>query len=343
MNVRKVQLTGKMTFIVSLPKKWTNKVNLKRGDPLTITELNDGSLKITPPNTISEMSRTRSSSINISDGMKNETLSRKLISNYLTGYDFIRVIAGKTGLIKAEHRNIIRETANELIGMDIIEQAAGEISIQCLLDYTKLPISQVMEKMRNIAVSMQQDAINALITGNLDLANDVIVRDREMDRLYLLAVKQLKDMVRREETAKLMGLSPRSCLGYRVVIKCIERIADHAQKIAENTTKLHELDLSLSLEKHFLEMSNKACELYTQAIEALLSIDGGKAEEAIQLIKLVEDAESRLIQELLNAPFESHEHLSLLRTNIDSLRRTADYGTDISEIVLNLATGEPEY
>jgi len=225
--------------------------------------------------------------------------------------------------------------------MDIIEQTAKEIRVQCLLDYTKLPISQLLEKMRNIAVSMQEDAITALLTENMDLAKDVTVRDLEVDRLYLLAVKQLKDMIRREEIAMMMGVSPRSCLGYRVIIKCVERIADHAQKIAENVIVLGNINLPTSIKGGFLEMDKKAREVYTQAIEALLSINEVKADGAIQLIQSVENAEKKLIQGLLNHSFGSYEVLSLMRTNIDSLRRIADYGTDIAEIVLNLAAGEP--
>ena len=340
MVVRKVQLTGKMTFIVSLPKKWVRKVNINRGDPITITELNDGSLKIIPPTLGVEMRLPQGSIIKTFEGMENCTLSRKVIANYLTGYDFIKIEAGEKGFIKTEHRNVVRETAHELIGMDIIEQTAKEITIQCLLDYSKLPITQVMEKMRNIAVSMQEDAVASLLTGNIELAKDVIGRDREVDRLYLLAVKQLKDMVRREEIAKIMGISPRACLGYRVVIKCIERIADHAQKIAENVTILSKLNLPTPIRKGFLEMDHESRQVCTQAIEALLAINEEKAEEAIQLINSVEKAENTLIKEILSNPFDSYKSPILLKTNVDSLRRIADYGTDIAEIVLNLAAGE---
>ena len=340
MAIRKVQLTGKMTFIISLPKKWAKKINLVKGDPLTITELKDGSLKIVSPTVGSEIKEPQGSLIEIYEGMETETLSRKVIANYLTGYDIISIFA-KNGLIDAKHRNVVRETAHELIGMDIIEQTAKEIKVQCLLDYSKLPITQLLEKMRNIAVSMQEDAVTALLTENMNLATDVTVRDLEVDRLYLLAVKQLKDMIRREETAILMGISPRSCLGYRVVIKCVERIADHAQKIAENVIILGKINLPPSIKGGFLEMDKKAREVYTQAIEALLNINEEAAEEAIQLIRSVENAEKKLTQGLLKHSFSSHEVLSLMRTNIDSLRRIADYGTDIAEIVLNLAAGEP--
>ena len=71
-----------------------------------------------------------------------------------------------------------------------------------------------------------------------------------------------------------------------------------------------------------------------------MAINEEKAEEAIQLINSVEKAENTLIEEILSNPFDSYKIPILLKTNVDSLRRIADYGTDIAEIVLNLAAGE---
>lgn len=341
MAIRRVQLTGGTTFIVSLPKNWAKKVGLKAGDSMTITELKDGSLKISPPYPRPELRQPRESSIKVSDRMKAETLSRKIISDYLTGYDFVRVVTDKGSLISTSYRNAVRETVHELIGMEIVGQTAGEITIQCLLDYSKLPISNIVKEMHRISVSMQRDAITALLTGNSDLARNVILRDNEVDRLYMLAVKELKDMIRMEEVAKTMGMSSRACLGYRVVVKCIERIADHSGRVAKNAIGLGKVDLPVSIRRYLSEMSERAYEVCMKAVEALLTVNEDGAEEAIQLIRSVEKIEERLIHELLEQPFGTHKIVCSINTIMDSLRRIADYGTDIAEIALNLAAGEP--
>ena len=316
-------------------------MNLKAGDSVTLTELKDGSMRIVPPSIKPKEKKTQGSFIEIFKGMKPETLLRKIISNYLAGYDFVKIVTKEEELIGPEYRNVVRETVQALIGMEIVRQTTGEIIIQCLLDYSKLPISTVMEEMEKITVSMQRDAVDSLLTGNLNLANDVIARDVEVDRLYLLAVKQLKDMIRDGDIAKMMNMSPRTCLGYRVAVKCIERIADHSERIGRNVISLGKMSLSTFLRRIFLEMSETTYKVYSKATEALLSLDENKAEEAVQLIKAVEKVEDVAINELVKSPLSAHE-IVCLRTIIDSLKRMADYGTDIAEIVLNLAVGEPE-
>jgi phosphate uptake regulator len=47
-ETRKVQFTGKSTFIISLPKKWVDKVKLEQGERVQVVEQNDLSLLILP-------------------------------------------------------------------------------------------------------------------------------------------------------------------------------------------------------------------------------------------------------------------------------------------------------
>ena len=45
---RKLQVTGGSTFILSLPKDWATKNELKRGSSMVVREEDDGSLSIAP-------------------------------------------------------------------------------------------------------------------------------------------------------------------------------------------------------------------------------------------------------------------------------------------------------
>jgi len=340
MDVRKVQLTGKSTFTVSLPKVWAQKVSLKAGDTIVVNELDDGSIKLIPPAARTKPTMAKCSTIKISEEMKSETLSRRIISDYLAGYDIIKISARGSSLIEEAHRQAVRETANKLIGIEIIEQRAGEVTLQCLLDYSKLSIVDVIKKMRTTASSMQRDSIVALLTGNVNLAKDIVLRDEEVDRLYLLAVKQLKDAIRCADVAKAMNVSPRACLGYRVIVKTIERIADHSERIARNAIDLGGVKWPASITQAISEMSRGTNKVYEKSFEALLTMDENKAEEAIESIESVKKIEIHLIERLTkqDLPFHLVCRLNII---IDSIRRAADYGTDIAEIVLNLAAGEP--
>jgi phosphate uptake regulator len=48
MERRKVQLVGGNTFMVSLPKKWADRIGLKKQDEIEIEEQPDGALWLSP-------------------------------------------------------------------------------------------------------------------------------------------------------------------------------------------------------------------------------------------------------------------------------------------------------
>ena len=57
----------------------------------------------------------------------------------------------------------------------------------------------------------------------------------------LYIVRLLKLAVANQRVVKEIGIeSQRECLGYRLIAKSVERTADHATKIAENTLQLTE-------------------------------------------------------------------------------------------------------
>ena len=47
-EVRKIQFTGRSTYIISLPKRWMEEMNLKPGDPVNIVREPNNSLSILP-------------------------------------------------------------------------------------------------------------------------------------------------------------------------------------------------------------------------------------------------------------------------------------------------------
>ncbi len=48
MEVRKVQLTGKSSYVISLPKDWAKRHHVSRGSEVYVEEMPDGSLRIFP-------------------------------------------------------------------------------------------------------------------------------------------------------------------------------------------------------------------------------------------------------------------------------------------------------
>jgi phosphate transport system protein len=88
--------------------------------------------------------------------------------------------------------------------------------------------------MATLALGMLKDALDAFVHGESTKARQVIPRDRTVDELN----RQLH-----RELATLMAERPSAitrCLNLMVIVKSLERIADHATNVAEEVVYLYE-------------------------------------------------------------------------------------------------------
>ena len=332
-EVRKIQLTGKSTYIVSLPKKWVASMNLKEGNQLVISKQSSASLLLTPRD-LFKPQRLGEAGIVISSKDDPNTVTRKVIALYLVGCGSIRIEAKDeriTSLQKSFIKNLIRR---KLVGTEIVSDTPNEMTMQILLSYTELSVENALRRMCLIAVSMHEDAMQALRDLNKELAQNVIASDDEVDRFSFYLIRQLKAAVQSEKVLRETGLSnPRDCLGYRVIGKSVERIADHAVKIAENVLALdRRIDDSVFSELN--DMSSLAMSVFDGAIKSLFKKNYLLADDMITKSKVIGPMESEAIK-LATEKVDSTK-MSNVRMIVESIRRTAEYASDIAEIVLNL-------
>ena len=283
-DVRKIQFTGKSTYIVSLPKKWVTMLGLKAGSQLIVSQQNN-SLILTPKEMAKPSSQSVEATIIISNKDSSDTIVRKIISLYLVGYNFITVKT-KDERISTLQRNTIRELVRrKLVGTEIISETSNEIKLQTLLSHPELSIENALRRMSLITVSMHDDALQALKNLDKRLATEVIQLDDEVDRFSFYIVRQLKTAIQNERILKDIKLpNPRECLGYRVIVKFVERIADHAARIAEYILALEEKP-SESVFQKIYEISIFARTAFEDAIKSLFKKDYMLADQVISKVK----------------------------------------------------------
>jgi len=94
-----------------------------------------------------------------------------------------------------------------------------------MVDYKRMMTIQILQRMFSINRSMLLDLGKAIASRDIGLAKDVIVREREIDRLYFLVVRQLKSAVEHQQISEKLGIKyQRDCLGYRIIVKVLERM-----------------------------------------------------------------------------------------------------------------------
>lgn len=334
---RRIQFSGKSSYIIALPKRWIDDMKLNAGSELTITRYGSTSLIITPRSQAPQPLRSEAS---IESSIKDNphSLIRRIISAYLLGYTTIHVKA-KEGKFDLQHKETVKETVRKsLIGAEVIDESSSHITIQIFLGVPELSVENALRRMFLIAASMHRDVMNALTDLDHDIAVGVIRVDDEVDRFSLYTIRQLKMAVSDSRILEKIGLeAPKDCLGYRVIVKSVERVADHATSIAQNILLLkNRLDADMlsrirrlsELAVDFLERSNQA--LFKRDYEAAekLILDASVVDEAVKDLLRIIDAES------------SREQSYLARLIVEDIKRTAEYATDIAEIVLNLTADE---
>ena len=332
-ETRKLQFTGGSTYIISLPKRWIDQNQLKKGSEIRLRQEEGGLLSILPNN--AELPHKRDEAwikVNLNDSP--ELVIRKTVSTYLVGYSVIHIKSeGEKQLSTIQRRELKTFSRNMLVGTEIVTDTPEELTLQVLLSYPELSIQSAMRRMSIITVSMQRDAIAALKELSSQRAKEVLITDNEVDRFNLYIVRQLKNAIQNPRIIKEIGLkNARDCLGYRLVTKSVERTADHAARIAENVCHLKK-KIDPEIVELLEKMSETAIAMFEASIESLFRQDYSVAESIVEKTKVVITMEKKSIAFAQNMDIEEAPYVRLI---IESIRRIAEYASDIAEIVLNL-------
>ena len=332
-ETRKLQFTGGSTYIISLPKRWIDQNQLKKGSVIKLREEEGGLLSIIPSETAIKQEREEATiKVNLKDSP--ELIIRKTVSTYLVGYNMIRIRAEKQNRLSTKQRHELKTFSRHmLVGTEIVTDTQQELTLQVLLSYPELSVQSALRRMSIITASMQRDAITALKELDRQHAKEVLTTDNEVDRFNLYIVRQLKTAIQNPRIIKEIGLkNARDCLGYRLVTKSVERTADHAARIADNVLLIkNKLDLE-TIEK-LEKMSNLAVSMFETAIEALFRQDYALAESIVEKTNDIVSMEKDAVVSSQKIDVEDAPYLRLI---IESIRRTAEYASDIAEVVLNL-------
>src|SRR5512138_130879 len=89
MEIRRVQITGGSSFVVTLPKEWAEAQKIAKNDPLGLVAQPDGTLLVTKK--ISEDPVQREKEIDTTAITDPAFLFRMLIGAYITGFTAIRL------------------------------------------------------------------------------------------------------------------------------------------------------------------------------------------------------------------------------------------------------------
>jgi phosphate uptake regulator len=332
-ETRKLQYTGGSSYIVSLPKKWIQDLGLKQGDHVVIVRQANSVLQIAPA---SKRTGKEQKDATIEVGKDNNPyfIARKLIALYFLGYNVINIVPKEERLL-VEQREVIKNIVRRvLMGTEIIADSASGITLQVLINLLDLSVDAAFKRMLLIAKSMYRDTLLALQENNLELAGEVIKSDDEVDRFSFYIVRQLKIAIKNDHLLKEIGLEePRNCLGYRLIAKSVERVADHAAIIAKDIVEMHR-PINKDIADKISNMCSFALEVLDDACLSMFKRDYEAADRAIEKARKIDDMEKAILRSVTR-PKDVND-LYRIKLITENVRRVAEYASDIAEIVLNM-------
>ena len=276
--------------MVSLPKSWASRHGISKGSFIAIEERRDGCLLLDPHPKEEGGPQVVVIRYPLEDV---QYIEWGIIGAYLLGYDYIQVEAERR--IDSSDRARIKDAIQNLIGLEILEETAGMIKAQCLIDASLVNPHSLIEREKVIALSMLRDIKTILLEADQDLARTVIRRDDEVDRIYFLLVRLLRSAVQRPKIAESFEITPLDCLDYRLVTALLESIADHITDMAQRLLDFPGLDLD--------EGSKATLDQAFETLEGMLerAIEGFLAQELKVLREVREGYEllSRLLDALI--------------------------------------------
>ena len=308
-ETRKIQKIGN-TLYISIPKSWTNQLNLKHGEKVTLFSKQDGSISIYSK---TEDTHRREITLNVSTKSSNQSLKRGIIAAYLDGFDAIELKA-ETTFTEQQHETI-RETINSLFGLELIEVTGNTIVIVCLLKQT-MPVNKAINRIHNVIMLMFGETICAIEVQNSDLIRGLTRRTQDIKRLFLVTNRLLRSVILFPKPPENDDITLIDCVDYLQILHITSEITGNLSKIAENINSLTAQQLPLPIMKLLMEKSADIKKLYNDSMQALLSKD-------IPLANNVLDASFDL-SKLWSLCLQASENLKISNLALINVRRIID-------------------
>jgi phosphate uptake regulator len=328
MELRKIQVTGGSTHVVSLPKKWVDRTGLGRSDTVAIHEEPDGSLLLIPHSEGKIASRTLT--VTLPALPSEEEVVRRLVGAYLAGADEIHIRSATK--MDPKVRQIIRDITRDLVGVEILEESTNAMTLQDLVGVADMDLRKTLTRMQRIARIMYDDAVMALQARDIEAAKSVAQRDDELDRLLWMVSKQMHALLEQPRLAAKLSVRPAEALNLFLAARALERMGDHAAKMCQNIVELKGDTVPKAVIESLVAQADAVRKIWDDAFTSLKRPDFDTASAAADRGEAAAKWRKSFPALVRGLDYESVGPLVLIADSID---RTRGYAIDLAETAMN--------
>ena len=208
------------------------------------------------------------------------------------------------------------------------------VTLQEELDQLEATLQEEAE----LVIRALRGALTALVDHDLELADEVIAFDDEVDARYFSVEEGIQSLLARQTP---VAVDLRLALAVLHVNVHLERMADYCVTVAK-LVKLAPETADPRLIEGFEEMGQRAEEMTRVALASFAERDLERAESLVDLDELIDRANRRVVQHVLELGTTPELREWGLRMLLASrcLERIGDHAVDIGERTAFLVTGE---
>ena len=327
-DLRRIQITGGSSFMITLPKDWADSVGLKKNDTVGLQPQPDGSMVIYPGGEQAAMAGS-TRVIDADDLTDRDFLYRQLVGAYIAGHDAIEIRSEK------ELSSMVASTASSFtqtaIGLEILEESENRILIKDLMDQGEIKPAKSVERMKVLVRNMLNDVLDALQERDVTALDQMADRDREVDRLDWLISRQVNIHQKDITISRRMGMDLCEISRCGTVSRSIERIGDHAVLLASNLRPLIEGETTV-VDERILSTGREVVTLFTDSVATWSGKNMDAANRCIERGSTL----VRRSKEIVDLDDDLDEKTAMAAELISSsVKRVAEYSMDIAEIAIN--------
>jgi phosphate uptake regulator len=316
---RKVQLTGGSTYTVSLPKAWANKQDIGPGSHVRLYTRDDQLVMTRRDNSPDQHQQvTRIDASN----REPSSLALAVGSAYVAGCDEIRV----DGIRDHDDRRAVTRAIRGLVGLEVMTEDEHSLVARTMLDVADLSPEQTLTQLERTTLDMHEQAIETVVDADGETGSEIARQDEDVDRLFALLSRGFQQSLVDPAVTTQGALAP---FEYYMTGRQLERIADHAEKIATTAGRLDDPPPA-EIADELRESGEQSRAIVRRALAGLLEAHSDPAElsaviaDAEALLSRIEQTDERLYERDLEAGYP----LGLV---VDSIVRTTEYGVNIAE------------
>jgi phosphate uptake regulator len=209
---RKVIQIAESTQLISLPRKWAQLHNIKKGDELEISE--EGSiLKI---NADKDM-QFEKATLHLST--PENFMKRSISTLYKQGYDEIDITFDDAAVV-----DLIQAEVGELLGLEIVNQTEKSCVLKNIAQGLDTEFDNILRRIFLITISMAKDSYEAIEKGDLERLDDIAKIEKTNNKLVIFCERLLNKKGYKDYK--------KVCFLYNLVNN-LERLADEYRDICD--------------------------------------------------------------------------------------------------------------